>query len=193
MTENLPEVPDWIGEKIEFDSQREVQDHHIVNIFLEADRPFLSRSRVETDLGMSDEGARQRLLNLEELEVLDSCSAAGGRIYWIYDERSEWPIPPDVQAESVDDELTVSELTDRSDVQYGVIAVLAAMIGSVSITGIVVAIALGMNTQGIVFSAMAILGGLGAFGGAAFGILAVGVWIATKARNSDTSRELASS
>lgn len=189
MTEDLPDVPDWIEEKIEFDSQREVQDHHIVDIFQKADRPFLSRNRVETELGMSDEGARQRLLDLEELEVIDSCSAAGGRIYWIYDKRSEWPIPPDIQIEPVSDELTVSELTDRDEVQYGVIAILAAMVGSVSITGIVVATALGIGTDGIAFAAMAILGGFGALGGAVFGVLAVAVWIAGKLKNSDPDRD----
>lgn len=185
MTRDLPDVPDWIDEMIAFDSQRDVQDHHIVEIFQKADRPFLSRRRVETELGMSDEGARQRLLDLEELGVLDSCSAAGGRIYWIYDEKSDWPIPPDVRVEPVEDMLTVSELTDRSEVQYGLLAVLAAMVGSVSITGIVVATALGTNTQGIVFEAMAVLGGLGAFGGAAFGLIGASVWIARMAKNSE--------
>jgi len=190
MTEDLPDVPDWIAEKIEFDSQREVQDHHIVNVFLEADRPFLSRNRVETELGMSDEGARQRLSSIEELGVLDSCSAAGGRIYWIFDERSDWPIPTDVQVEPVEDELTVAELTDRDEVQYGVVAVLAAMVGSVSITGIVVATALDVNSGGIVFTIMALLGGVGALGGAVFGILAVAVWIAGKIRAPETDESV---
>ncbi len=193
MTRDLPEVPDWIDEKIEFDSQRDVQDHHIVKIFQKAERPFLSRRRVETELGMSDEGARLRLSDLEELEVLDSCSAAGGRIYWIYDDRSKWPIPPDTRVEPVEDGPTVSDLTDRSEVQYGVLAVVAAMIGSLFISGFVVASVLGATNQNLVLGLMALLGGLGALGGAAFGLLAVAIWAGGKIRNSEPTEELGSS
>jgi len=86
--------------------------------------------------------------------------------------------------------LTVAELTDRDEVQYGVVAVLAAMVGSVSITGIVVATALDVNSGGIVFTVMALLGGVGALGGAVFGILAVAVWIAGKIRAPETDESV---
>lgn len=63
------------------------------------------------------------------------------------------------------------------------------MVGSVSITGIVVATALNFSTDGIAFAAMAILGGVGALGRAVFGVLAVAVWITGKLKNSDSDRD----
>lgn len=48
------------------------------------------------ELDMSKQGVHNRLATLEELDVLDSAPGANGRIYWLRDDRSNWPVPPDV-------------------------------------------------------------------------------------------------
>lgn len=110
----MTEIPEWINAKISFDRSRDVQDRHIVEVFIESDRPYLSRRRVAADIGLTKEGTRPRLENLEEIGVLDGDTVAGGRIHWVHNDRSDWPIPPDVEVEPVSDELSVNELMSRN-------------------------------------------------------------------------------
>lgn len=128
-TEGLPEVPEWIAEKIELREDRDIQDHHIIEIITEADRPFVSCSYVASDTDITADGMRPRLAELEDIGVLDSAPGAGGDVYWIHNEESNWPIPPDVTIEEIDDadvedddDISVSELTERADVQLALLA-----------------------------------------------------------------------
>lgn len=126
----MTEIPDWVDEKISFNPQREVQDNAIVEFFLESDRPYLSSRQVSTEIGMSKQGVDPRLEELEEIGVLDSESAAGGRIYWIRDERSDWPIPEDITVAAGKNDVTIRELLGSVHGIYGVVAVGSTMFSS---------------------------------------------------------------
>ena len=125
----MTEIPDWIDEKISFDSSREVQDVRIVEVFLNSDRPYLSSRRVSNKIGLTKEATSPRLEELVELGVLDGDTIAGGRIFWIHDDRSEWPIPPDVEVVPVSNELTLAEFLSRFYVRYGLLGVAFTLIG----------------------------------------------------------------
>jgi hypothetical protein len=71
--------------------------------------------------------------DLEERGILASEAAGGGRIYWINNDKSAWPIPPDVEVEPIRDELTVSELLDRQPIQFAVVGIIL-MIGGALLT-----------------------------------------------------------
>jgi hypothetical protein len=131
MAAGLPEVPDRFGERLEFDERYEVQDHHIVAAFAEAEVPYLSVSQLASQLDMSPQGTRDRLARLEELGVLDSRPGANGRIYWLHDDRSDWPIPPDVEVVPVETEPTISDLLARMDVKIGLLAALSGYLTTV--------------------------------------------------------------
>lgn len=138
MTDGLPE---WIGERVEFDPNKDVQDAHIVQVFFDADRPYLSRKQVQGEIGLSSQGTRDRLLDLEERGVLASDAAGGGRIYWISNEKSAWPIPPDVEVEPIRTEPTVTELLSRQPVQFAGIGVLLMVAGALFTTLFMLALA----------------------------------------------------
>lgn len=132
--EFLPEVPDWIDEKVEYIDDRDVQDHHIVDAFLSSDGAWLSTRQLVDELEntITRQGLHPRLAELEEIDVLDSKAAAGGHVYWIRDERSEWPIPPDVRVEGTDDDaLTVEELLSRPYAMPWVMAAIFSIVSSV--------------------------------------------------------------
>ncbi|WP_226040353.1 hypothetical protein [Natrinema sp. DC36] len=126
----MTEIPDWIEEKISFDKTRDVQDSHIVEVFLESDRPYLSNRKVASEIGLTKQGTTPRLEELVDIDILDGDSAAGGRIFWIHDDRSEWPIPPDVEVEPVQEEMTVNEYFNQLHVKYGLLAIGGTMIGA---------------------------------------------------------------
>jgi hypothetical protein len=126
----MTELPDWIDEKIEFDPSNEVQDEHLVEVFLESEEPYLSRKKVASHVAMSKQGAGERLEDLVDIEVLDADSVAGGRIYWIRDVRSGWPIPSDVEVEPVQRQTTLEEFANRLYVKYGFLALALVIMGS---------------------------------------------------------------
>lgn len=163
MTQGLPELPDDLASRVEFDEQYEVQDHHIVAVFLRADAPYLSVGTLASDLDMSKQGVRNRLAALEERGVVDSAPGANGRIYWLADERSAWPIPPDVEVVPVPDDPTVREVLQRHHVVLGVLATGLAVLCAVSIMGLIVVDQLRAG-EGPVFLALAwavVLSGVG--------------------------------
>lgn len=96
MTEPTPDLPDWIEDKISYNDDYETQDHFFIEPLVETNRPWLSRSTIEEEAGVSDETARTRLKRLEEKEIVNSAPGGDGTVYWIHDERSDWPIPPDI-------------------------------------------------------------------------------------------------
>jgi hypothetical protein len=123
-------TPDWINDKIEFDPSNDVQDEHIVKVFLESDDPYLSRRAVALEVGMSKEGIGNRLEQLVDIGVLDDDSVGGARIYWVRDERSDWPIPPDVEVTPVEKDVTLKSFLGRLHVQYGILGVGIVLLGA---------------------------------------------------------------
>lgn len=176
------EIPSSIKEDLEFDPSKEVQDSHLVKVFVNNDRPFLSRRRVQNEIGLSSQGTRDRLSDLEEREVLDSAAAGGGRIYWIRNDKSEWPIPPDVEVESISNELTVSELLQRPPVHLAGIGLILMIAGALFTT--LFTLALGYNVSlPVVGTQQLLLWAIGSvFVGVAFCLGGAVVWIIDRAK-----------
>jgi hypothetical protein len=87
----------------------EVPDEALLQCFLKANKPFLSKSAVAEMTDLSDEGTRQRLNSLAERGVLLSAEAGKQtKIYWLNDPRSSWPVPDDLDS-------VLSESPDRID------------------------------------------------------------------------------
>lgn len=176
MTNGLPELPDDLAPKVEFDEQYEVQDHHVVEVFLQSEPPYLSVGQVAAELDMSKQGVRNRLATLEELDVLDSAPGANGRIYWLQDDRSDWPIPPDVAVESVSDETTVAELWARRHVKLGVLSTGLGLFCTISVMALIVVYQVARSFEAVVFalSLLVLVLGVGSLG---LGIAAFVDWV----------------
>lgn len=176
----MTEIPNWIQERLEFDPTQDVQDEHIIEAFLEWGAPYMSRKQVELEVGLSDQQTRTRLRNLVERKILDSDSVANGEIYWIRDEKSDWPIPPDVDVEPASDEPTISELLNQLFVQYGVLGVLSTMLGSVLMTLFTLGLAYNLTIPIIQLSNLLLAGVLATVIGVVFISLGFGTWMIEK-------------
>jgi hypothetical protein len=104
------ELPDFVDRDVLRDiSTVEVPDEALLQCFLKANKPFLSKSAVAEMTDLSDEGTRQRLNSLAERGVLLSAEAGKQtKIYWLNDPRSSWPVPDDLDS-------VLSESPDRID------------------------------------------------------------------------------
>ncbi|CQH61625.1 uncharacterized protein HHUB_3503 [Halobacterium hubeiense] len=93
------ELPEFINQDVLLDiSTVDVPDEALLRCFVNANKPFLSKSAVAEMTGLSDEGTRKRLNSLVDRGVL--LSAEAGRqtnIYWLNDPRSSWPVPSDLE------------------------------------------------------------------------------------------------
>lgn len=122
-------------EQLTVNEDYDVQHHHYLKPFVEGCDPWLSVGTVASHTGKTTQTTRKRLQELEALGILNSAPGANGRIYWINDEHSDWPIPPDVDVEGVDEnDPRISDLTSRFDVQVGGIAVVLALFSSLAIS-----------------------------------------------------------
>lgn len=125
----MTEIPEWIDIDEEADSNKDVQNQHFIKVFVESDRPFLSRSYVQEEVGLSDEATRLRLGKLVERGLLGTDEIAGANVYWLKHPESNWPVPPDVEVESKSGETTVSELLDRRWVHFVIAGSLILLFG----------------------------------------------------------------
>ena len=175
------EIPPSIKKELEFDASKEVQDSHLVEVFVESDRSFLSRRRVQNEIGLSSQGTRDRLSDLEEREILDSVAAGGGRVYWIHNDKSEWPIPHDVEVEPVSNELTVSELLQRQPVHFAGIGLILMIAGALFTTLFTMALAYDVSLP-VVGTQQLLLWAIGSvFVGVAFCLGGAAIWILDRA------------
>lgn len=125
----MTEIPEWIDLDEEADSNKDVQNQHFIEVFVESDRPFLSRSYVQDEVGLSDEATRLRLGKLVEQGLLGTNEIAGANVYWLKHPDSNWPVPPDVEVGSKSDETTVSELLKRRWVPFVIAGGLILLFG----------------------------------------------------------------
>lgn len=170
------DIPDQIAADLEFNPNKEVQDEHIVAVFVGSNRPYLSRKQVQGEIGLSGQGTRDRLNDLEERGVLASEPAGGGRIYWLADDRSAWPIPPDVEVEPIKDELTVNELLARVPVQFVGTGLLLMIGGALLTTLFTLALAYKLSVPLIDTQSLLLAGILAVFFGLAFCGGGAAVW-----------------
>lgn len=118
------ELPDWIEQKLD-NRPLDLRQQPVAEVVWNSNEAYLSRNniqqRVEEELDDTFDKSTiiERLNELCDLEVLDSDRVGNVDVYWIYDERSDWPIPPDVEVEAVSDEMTVQEFFNDNIVQIG--------------------------------------------------------------------------
>jgi len=96
MTES--ELPDFIERDVLRDiSSVTVPDEAILRCFVQANKPFLSKSAVADMTDLSDEAARKRLNSLVNRGVLLYADAGKQtKIYWLNHPESRWPVPDDL-------------------------------------------------------------------------------------------------
>jgi DNA-binding Lrp family transcriptional regulator len=93
------ELPEFIERDLLLDMKDvEVPDQAFLKCFVQAKKPFLSKSAVAEVTGLSGEATRQRLNSLVDRGVLMSAEAGKQtKIYWLNDPRSRWPVPNDME------------------------------------------------------------------------------------------------
>lgn len=113
------DLPEWVEDRLEFDHNRELQQHHVAEILANGGRPYYTNRQIRAELdGEFDKGTiRNRLSEMEELGVARQESVNNGTVYWINQEESEWPIPPDVKVKGGTNETTVQEFVAQPYVQ----------------------------------------------------------------------------
>lgn len=123
-------LPDSIESNLDFNPNQEVQNRHFLEVFAESERPFLSRSYVQDQVGLSGEATRLRLGTLVERGLLGTTEIAGANVYWLNHPESKWPMPPDVEVTATQDALTVDELLDQTWVHFGLTGGVITLLGS---------------------------------------------------------------
>lgn len=133
------DLPNEIKSRIDPGSyDMELTQRHVALEFVHGDRPFYSVAQMHAALGsdVSSDTVRSRMDELEEREVLKSEQVNNGSIYWLIGDTSEWPIPPDVEVEPKQEEITISEWRQQVHVQIAAISILTAIIGTaITLTG----------------------------------------------------------
>jgi len=131
----MPEIPGWIEARLDDDLHDDLQNRTLVEIFLEDERPFLSRRQIEDELSaqgitVSKDTTNRHLNQLVEDEILKEAVPASGSIYWINWPETDWPKPPDVTIEPTSNETTLKEFVGRTPVKVTGGTILFTMAGS---------------------------------------------------------------
>lgn len=123
------DLPERIEERLRFDHNRDLQQHHVAEVLVHGDRPYYNIRRIESELsGKFDRGTiRDRLNEMEERGVINQERMNNGTIYWLVHEDSNWPVPPDVRVGPAD-EKTVSEFFGQSHVLFIAFGVLLSIL-----------------------------------------------------------------
>jgi hypothetical protein len=129
-------LPDDVRSKLKTDprhtSGNELLPAEVALTMYENDRPIWTASQMQSELDTDHgkETVRTKLNALDEVDVCESMPANNGRIYWWNDDRSDWPIPPDVIVEGKQ-ELTVDELLDPWYSKLGLIGLFGPAIAGI--------------------------------------------------------------
>lgn len=128
-------MPNWIEDKLRFKEGRSLQQRPVVKVFLESERPYLTRRQVQTRLkGTHSRGTViDRLSELCEVGLLKHDDLKGGGVYWLDNEKSDWPIPTDVEVEPKSEELTVSEFFSLDSVRVAAFGLGGILLSSILI------------------------------------------------------------
>lgn len=185
MSRGLPNLSEEIEEKLSINEDYDTQLHHYVEAILKDEKPWVSTKKLMSELDVTRPTVQKRLSELEGLGVVNSGPAgANGYIYWINEEKSDWPIPPDCEVTPIeDDEIKLSDITGRFDFGLAAAAVISALYASLAI-GVPIA----SQISGIELAPMDILELMLISGFAAallailFGVSALILWIYGRAR-----------
>lgn len=130
------ELPKWIETRIDAENfSRDLTQRHVATEFVHGDRPYYNKTKMHAAVGneVSPDTVKSRLEELDEREVLESEQINNGTIYWLNDDRSNWPIPTDTEVSPIepeDSELTISEWRQKLYVQTASVSLILAIVGT---------------------------------------------------------------
>lgn len=139
----------------------EQEQAELLEILEEADRPFLSLSDFEHRLENKDpvrNTIRNRLRALEAKNLiyekaLNPDQENPVNYYYLNNPHSDWPMPPDVEPQAAQNEITVEEFFNKDEINYGIkgigigfigagvtylFAFLGALLGTNGVTGLLI-------------------------------------------------------
>lgn len=127
------ELPEWVEDRLEHDNNRDLQQRHVAEVIVNGDRPYYNVRGVRAEIkgDFDKDTVRARLDELVEQGVLREELMNRGYIYWLKEQESDWPIPPDVEVEAITNEPTVSEFFSRPHVVIASIGFLGTAIAGV--------------------------------------------------------------
>lgn len=109
----------------------------IAEILYRRDRPWYTRDQIRIRLkeeynnDVTNPTIDERLDDLLEIELIKRERIGQTDIFYYNGDDSEWPIPPDVEVEPANDEMTVSEFFGKTYVQWAGMGVLAILFGGI--------------------------------------------------------------
>jgi len=109
----------------------------IAEILYRRDRPWYTRDQIRIRLkeeynnDVTNPTIDERLDDLLEIELIKRERIGQTDIFYYNSDDSEWPIPPDVEVEPANDEMTVSEFFGKTYVQWAGMGVLAILFGGI--------------------------------------------------------------
>lgn len=91
-------IPDWIEARLDHNLNHTLTQAHVVEVMLEADRPFFSlrqvHARIKPDVSLAT--VRNRLNELQAVDVVATESYPDAiTLYYIDHPESEWPLSPE--------------------------------------------------------------------------------------------------
>lgn len=88
--------------KLDLNADYDLQQRHVVEVMLEADRPLFSPYQVQSRLknDPSTQTVRRRLKELVELDIVGADKYRNHELYYINDKRSEWAVPGDLNEDT---------------------------------------------------------------------------------------------
>jgi len=106
----MADIPDWVEDRLNPNLNNKLDQRHVVETMLEADRPFFSisqlQSRLKPDVGRGT--VRNRLDELQEIDIVAVEEYPDTmKLYYVDHPESEWPLGPAAKEALVDEEIEV--------------------------------------------------------------------------------------
>ncbi|WP_435346054.1 hypothetical protein [Haloarchaeobius sp. HRN-SO-5] len=133
MTVPEGELPEEIESRIEepnFD--KDLTQRQVALEFYHGNRPYYNITKMRAALGTSKsrDTVGNRLSELYDRDVLEKEEINNGDIYWLSNEDTRWPSPPDADLSATDDGISVSEWRKLIHVRVSAIAIGWAILGT---------------------------------------------------------------
>lgn len=132
----MDKLPSEDRERIDADHD-ETLIEPIAEILYRRDRPWYTRDQIRIRLkeeynnDVTNPTIDERLDDLLEIELIKRKRIGQTDIFYYNSDESEWPIPPDVEVEPVNDEMTVSEFFGKTYIQWAGMGILAILFGGI--------------------------------------------------------------
>lgn len=132
MTSLQEDLPSWIEDRIESGTyDMKLTQRHVASVFVHGDRPYYDITKMHAEVGseVSRDTVGNRMEELHHRDVLAREKINNGDVYWLDREKSQWPIPPDLE-DPEPGEMAVSEWKGQPHVQLAAGSVLFAIVGT---------------------------------------------------------------